>query len=173
MSPKHPYSGYTFHEEQRFRQWWVWLLVYGIAALQWWGFIQQIILGKPWGNRPAPDTLLVLVWMLFGIGFPVFFNMIRLTIEVTGEDICIHFYPLTRRVIPMADIVQAEASTYQPIWEYGGWGIRGIGSRRAYNVSGNQGVELTLRDGRVVMVGSQRADEMERAIASAKSKPGL
>jgi hypothetical protein len=40
----------------------------------------------------------------------------------------------------------------------------------AYNVSGNQGVDLTLRDGRRVMLGSQRADELAAAI-EARIKP--
>ena len=38
-------------------------------------------------------------------------------------------------------------------------------NRMAYNVSGNQGVELTLRDGRQVMLGSQRPQELADAIA--------
>lgn len=172
MSSKLQTSGYTFREEQRFHQWWVWLLVYGVAVIQWWGFIQQIILGQPWGDNPAPDSMLVLFWLLFGVGFPAFFHILRLTVEVTDTHIRIRFYPLTRRIIPLEDVIRAEAREYQPIWEYGGWGIRGIGGKRAYNVSGNQGVELTLQDGRKIMIGSRRADEMEKAIASARSKPG-
>jgi hypothetical protein len=50
-----------FREERRFRQWWLWLLVGLVAALQWWGFLQQIILGQPWGDRPAPDWMMVLL----------------------------------------------------------------------------------------------------------------
>jgi hypothetical protein len=49
-------SGYvTFREEQDFhRVWWVLLLVFGMTALMWWGFVQQIILGEPWGSNPGP-----------------------------------------------------------------------------------------------------------------------
>ena len=35
-----------FHEVQRFRQWWLWMIVYGIAVLIWWGFVQQIMIGS-------------------------------------------------------------------------------------------------------------------------------
>ena len=39
--------------------------------------------------------------------------------------------------------------------EYGGWGIRGgLRGTKAYNVSGNRGVELMLADGRTVLIGS-------------------
>ena len=58
-------------------------MVYGVAAIQWWGFIQQIVLGKPWGNNPGPDWMMWLFWVLFGIGLPVFFHILKLTVEVT------------------------------------------------------------------------------------------
>ncbi len=158
-----------YREEQRFRQWWIWLLIGFLAALQWWGFVQQILLGQPWGDRPAPDWMMILFWLAFGIGMPVFFLYLRLTVMVTDGTIDIHFRPLTRRRIPVADVAHVEARTYSPLREYGGWGIRGLGSNRAYNVSGDQGVELTLFDGHKVLIGSQRAEELAQAIAAAQS----
>jgi hypothetical protein len=156
-----------FHEEQGFRQWWIWLLIGGITVMQWWGFIQQIVLGQPFGNRPAPDRGMVLLWLVFGIGLPAFFLYIRLAVTVTDTAIEIHFRPLTRRTIPLASVTHVEARRYSPLGEYGGWGIRGWGSNRAYNVSGNRGVELNLVGGRKVMIGSQRADELAQAIGAA------
>jgi hypothetical protein len=75
--------------------------------------------------------------------------------------------PFTSRQITFADIEGFEARSYQPVKEYGGWGIKGWSlNRRAYNVSGNQGVELTLRDGHQIMIGSQRSQELASAIAA-------
>ena len=48
------------------------------------------------------------------------------------------------------------------------WGIRGLGRNRAYNVSGDRGVELLLADGRKVLIGSLRPDELEQAIVAAR-----
>lgn len=160
----------SFREEQGFRQPWIWLLISFLVALQWWGFIQQIVLGQPWGNRPAPDWLMVLLWLLVGIGLPLFLLYLRLIVTVTDNSIDIHFRPVTRHTIPLADVTHAEARTYAPLREYGGWGIRGLGRKRAYNVSGDRGVELTLVDGRKVMIGSQRADDLARAIAAARGR---
>ena len=158
-----------FHEEQPFRQPWLWLLILGLAALQWWGFVQQIVLGQPWGTNPAPDWMMVLLWLLIGIGMPLFFLYLRLIVTVTDEAINICFRPLTRRTIAIADITHFEARSYAPLREYGGWGIRGWGGKRAYNVSGKRGVELTLADGRKVMIGSLRADELAEAVAVAQA----
>lgn len=157
-----------FREEQSFRQPLIWLLIVFVAALQWWGFIQQILLGQPWGDRPGPDWLTILIWLLFGIGLPLLFLYLKLVVTVTYESINIHFRPLTRRKIPIAEITHVEARNYSPIWEYGGWGIRGFSRNKAYNVSGNRGVELVLKNGRKVMIGSQRADDLARAIAVAR-----
>jgi hypothetical protein len=158
-----------FREEQTFRQWWMWLLVGGLAALQWWGFVQQIVLGKPFGNKPAPDWMMVILWLAFGFGLPLLFLYMKLTVTVTDDAVDIQFRPLVRRTIPLSSIAHVEARTYAPLREYGGWGIRGgLRGKRAYNVNGDRGVELTLADGRKVMVGSQRAGEMAQAIESAR-----
>ncbi|HSN78541.1 MAG TPA: DUF6141 family protein [Anaerolineae bacterium] len=154
----------TFHEEQRFRQPWVWLLVLGVAALQWWGWIQQIVLGQPFGDNPGPDWMVWLFLVLFGIGLPLFFVVLRLVIEVNDAGVWLRYFPLTKRMITFDQIERCEAVGYQPLRQYGGWGIRGLGSNRAYNVSGSQGVRLHLRSGDVVVIGSQRSQELALAI---------
>ena len=103
---------------------------------------------------------MVLLWFVFGVGFPLFFLYLRLIVTVTNESINIHFRPLIRRVIPIVEVTHVESRNYAPLLEYGGWGIRGLGGNRAYDVSGNRGVELILKDGRKVMIGSQKADDL-------------
>ena len=73
------------------------------------------------------------------------------------KGVWLRYIPLTRRLIQFDEIERCEATDYQPLRQYGGWGIRGLGSNRAYNVSGSQGVRLHLRSGDVVVIGSQRA----------------
>ena len=50
--------------------------------------------------------------------------------------------------------------TYSPLAEYGGWGIKWGRSGLALNARGDRGVRLTLTDGRRVLVGSQRPEEL-------------
>ena len=164
MKATHPV---LFREVQRFRDvWWVMALVFGVAALQWYIFLGQIIGGAPVGNRPAPDGVVLLVWLLTGVGLPVLFLLLRLEVEVDPGGVTIRFVPLFIRLIDRRDIAGAEPVTYRPLGEFGGWGIRGWGGRVAYNVRGNQGVELTLRDGRRVLIGTRRATDLAAAIAA-------
>lgn len=161
-------SPILFREEQRWRDVvWVMVLVFGLAATQWFAFFRQIVQGVPFGSNPGSDGLVIVFWLLFGIGMPLFFLFLRLVVEVHPDTVVIRYAPLTTRAIPLRDIATVDARTYQPLREFGGWGIRGWGGRIAYNISGDRGVELTLVDGRRVLLGSQRADELAAAISSA------
>ncbi len=160
-------SGYvTFREEQNFRRvWWVMLLMLGMAAMMWWGLIEQIVLGQPWGNNPGPDWMVWLSWLLFGVGMPIFFLWIKLDVSVTTNHIQIRYKPFANRSIAYTDIDRIQARTYSPIKEYAGWGVKGWSSKKiAYNVSGNQGVEIFLADGRTIMIGSQKPQKLAAAI---------
>ncbi len=154
----------TFYEEQRFRKPWIWVLVLGVAAVQWWGWVQQILLGRPFGDNPGPDWMVWLFLVLFGVGLPLFFVVLRLVVEVNDSGVRLRYIPLTKRMVAFDEIKRCEAVDYQPMRQYGGWGIRGLGSNRAYNVSGSEGVRLHLRNGDAVMIGSQRAQELALAI---------
>ncbi len=67
--------------------------------------------------------------------------------------------------IPAGEIRSAEAVTYRPLAEFGGWGIRfGLGGTRAYTARGNRGVRIEA-DGRKYLIGSQRPEELAAALA--------
>jgi hypothetical protein len=162
MKATHPV---LFREVQRFRDvWWVMVLVFGVAALQWWLFLSAVAGGL--GFDPAATGVLLFTWLFFGIGFPIFFLMLRLEVEVTPNEVAIRFVPLFGRTIAKREIAVVEVRRYRALGEFGGWGIRGWGGRVAYNVRGEEGVELTLVDGRHVLIGSGRAVELAAAISA-------
>lgn len=169
-------DGAEFHEVQRFRQPWIWLVVGAAAASTWVAAIYQLLARKPFGNRPAPDWLILVVWLLIGLGLPALLITSTLRVEVREDGIYYRYYPFHRRVhrISCGEIDKAEARTYRPIVEYGGWGIRAGwgGNGKAYNVYGNRGVQLELADGRRILFGSQRADELAAAIHEAMRQGG-
>jgi hypothetical protein len=121
-----------------------------------------------WSRGTAgPSPLAVLFAGVLALGLVV---LMELRVVVRPGEVEIHMWPFRRKVIPVQDIVEYEPRTYRPILEYGGWGIR-FGPRGwAYNVSGNRGVQLRLRDGKRILIGSQKADELARAIAEARGE---
>jgi hypothetical protein len=177
MSPQMPSPSATpgapsFREEQHFHQWWVWILIIVPAGLSWWPFIQRVVQEPVNGQDPGPGWLVWFIWILIGLGLPLLFGLVTLIVEVTGDEVRIRYRPFMRRAIPLSDIAQAQARTYNAVTEYGGWGIKGWSkAKMAYNVSGKRGVELTLTDGRSVMLGSRRADELAAAIQARLGRP--
>ena len=162
-----------FHETQRFRQGRMWLLLLAgllpAVGIVGYGVWQQVVMGTPFGDQPASNTGLILAFVLVlavGVGVIALFAFAKLDVTVTDREILIRFVPfhINGRRIALNEIAEARARTYRPILEYGGWGIRIGFSGTAYNVSGNEGVQLVLTNGRRVLIGSQRSRELEAAI---------
>ena len=157
-----------YRETQRFRQWWMWTLVLFIALLSLYGAVQQLILEKPFGNNPAPDGWMIVIAIIFGIGLPIFMYMINLTTEIRSDGLYVRFFPfhLSYIRITTQEIVSFETCTYSPLGDYGGWGIRFGKKGKAYNVSGNRGVQLELSNGKGLLIGSQRPEELVETLTS-------
>lgn len=92
--------------------------------------------------------------------------LLRLETRVEDGVLSVRLTPFRPRRIALSDVVRAEVRTYHPIREYGGWGIRWGRGGMAYNARGNQGVQLELKDGRCVLIGSQ---EPERLLAAVRA----
>ena len=158
-----------YREVQHFRQVWLWVLLLGISSVSIYSVVQQLILDKPFGNNPAPDIFVLIIGLIFGLGFPIFFYKITLTTEVTSDGLYFRFFPLhlSFQKISLEDLKAYEAITYRPLKEYGGWGIRYGAKGKAYNISGNRGVQLELSSGKRILIGSQKPEELVGAIGSA------
>ncbi len=161
-----------YREVQYFRQLWLWILVLSISLIAIWGMVQQLFLGKPFGNNPAPDAILIVVVIIFGFGFPYAFYKMSLTTEVSSDGIYYRFFPfqLSFHKIRLEDLAKYEVRTYSPIKDYGGWGIRYGRRDKAYNVSGNRGVQLEFLNGDRLLFGSQQPEEFAKALSLALSK---
>jgi hypothetical protein len=143
-----------FREEQRFRQPWLMILMAASTLVVVWAGQST---GSRWVFLAAAMPLGIWAWLL---------SMTLIT-EVRPEGLYVRFKLLwPERIIPYNQIVKAEAKTYRPIRDYGGWGVRGVAPVKAFNVSGNRGVLLSLTDGQSLMIGSQRPDQLAAALQS-------
>lgn len=124
-------------------------LAYGIA-------LQFIPKGWPGGISliVAPLTLLLM------------YAVLKLVTEVRDDGLYVRMFPLPFRRISWDEIESYYVRTYRPIREYGGWGMRLGIAGKAYNAWGNRGVQLILRSGHRVLLGSQMPESLEAAIAN-------
>ncbi len=85
-----------------------------------------------------------------------------LTVKVDSQSIGLAFGPgLIRRTIAIADVASVEGVPTK--WWYG-YGIRLTPLGWMWNVSGQQGVKLTYRNGKSFIIGTDDPDGLVRAI---------
>lgn len=154
-----------FQETQRFTQWWLWLLLLGINIPLWIGIYQQLAQGVPYGDKPMSDIGLVIL-TLFLLSFLVFAYTSNLKTKITTNGIYFKLFPFHQkyRFYDWKEIQKAEVVKYSPIGEYGGWGIRGFGNNKAFNVKGNMGLRILFKDGTKRLIGTQKSKELEKVI---------
>ena len=166
-------SGVIFSEKQRFLQKWVWILVVlmligvWVMSILWFGSDDK-------QHSLSSDIIVIVSWVLVGVGIPVLFLTMKLETEVRADALYVRFFPfhLQPRKFTWPDISKSEARRYDPLREYGGWGIRWGRGGRAYNVSGDRGLQLVLKDGKRWLIGSQKADELAAAVERAMGSHG-
>lgn len=164
-------DSYTlFHERQSFirSHFFAQVLFLICIILAWWGFIQQIVLGIPFGTNVASDNEMIIIWIMVGWVIPALLLITRLDIEVTQSELCFQYVPfhLSPRVIPCSSILRADARNYRLVTY--GWGIKYQNGVVSYTISGNEGVCITYLslDGKEkkILLGSQSALELERVL---------
>jgi hypothetical protein len=148
-----------FEESQAFRHPGVWALVAIPICGAWFAAIWQLLLGRNFGDNPAPDWVLLAVVAVVGVLLPLWLATLRLVTRVDEDGVDVRFRPpLAGRRFPFEEIESCDEVRYLPIREFGGWGIRWGGRR------GDVAVELTLTNGYRFAVGSQQPDELDAAI---------
>jgi hypothetical protein len=111
-------------------------------------------------------------YVLIGLVLPLIFYLFELRIKVSKEGLHYQFFPfhLKAHIVKLEDIEKYKAMEYSPLTEYGGWGIKFGFKGKAYNVSGNKGVKIFLKNGLNIMFGSQKHNELAKALKVANQQ---
>lgn len=152
-----------FKEVQQPRQPLLWLIVLSIAALTWYGFIRQVVLGLPLGNKASLNAVLIIIWMIFGIAFPlIMLKWTKLILEVHEDGLYIRFTPFHFhfKKFLYKDMERYKSINYSPFKRFGGWGVRvNFKGEMGYIMSGKQGIELTLNY-QTVVISTRKPEEI-------------
>ena len=156
-----------FEEEQTFVGTWTWYLLLSITAFS---LVPGIVI---LATSEEMETGLFSIGIVFLImsGVILLHAVMRLQLTVDGSAIYYRFSPFIRseRKLQKADIQAINVRKYRPIWEFGGHGYRfRIGSGRALSVVGKHGLQLILSNGKRLLIGTQKPEELERAISQLK-----
>jgi hypothetical protein len=161
-----------FREEQRFALWLRWLMALSMALVV---LLSIFPLTKIPPEQGHPEILPIILLIVAGVFVPIaialLFWLLKLETEVRPDGLYVRYFPfhIHFKKFTADDLSEYYARQYKPIREYGGWGIRcSFRKGKAYNVSGNKGVQLVFKNGKRLLIGSQRAEELEEAIRSIK-----
>ena len=130
--------------------------------------VRQIALHHPWGNPPMSNGGLLFLTILLVLVY-IRLNTVKLATDVDRDKLTVGLQGLwRRRRVPLAAIRSAVATTYDPIAEYGGAGIRSGPRGLGYIAKGTRGVQVELTNGDKLLISSQRAEELASAIMTVK-----
>jgi hypothetical protein len=143
------------------RYWWPLLLVPALLG-------PLIVWLAPKHGGPLPYWIFVLLGVAAAL-------VAGLVLEVRLDAAGAHYRlrPLQWRWQRVAwpEVARAYLRRYDPLGEYGGWGIKGTSQNRAYNIANDEGLQLELRTGRRILLGTQRPAELARALTQLPLPP--
>lgn len=156
-----------FKETQKFSQPLLWIIILSTyIPVHIWGIkdlINEYSKGSGWWTSEtfiAGLIGLVLLNLLM-----LLFLFFRLETHIDQAGVQFRYPPIINswRRIPLQDIQSIQVSRYSP-WLYGGWGIRLSWHGWAYNVSGNQGIIIKKKNGKRLLIGTQRPEQAQEAV---------
>jgi hypothetical protein len=86
--------------------------------------------------------------------------------RVSASGVEIRTLAMPIRFVPMSDVEFVRAQNCNPLKDFGGWGIRGMGNMRAYIWGGNRCVQIRTHSGDKLYLGITDADRLAREIES-------
>jgi hypothetical protein len=147
----------SFYEEQRFAQRWIQI----VLVVLWIGLAAAAIVGmatKKAGPIPAILSLVPITVLI------LYFKSLKLQVRIDTDSVNYRFLPiqLKYRTIKRSDIEKMDVITFDPMEDYGGWGIRFSNKGKAYTAKGNHGLHIQLLTGKNTLIGTSKPEELKR-----------
>ncbi|MFS4493880.1 hypothetical protein [Maribacter sp. 2308TA10-17] len=156
-----------FKEKQKFTQWWIWVILGILGSLAIYGVFKQLFLGEQFGNKPMSNVGIV-IFTLFIFGLIYFSWYMTLITEINAVGIEMRFIPFVKKSIRWSELKSAKIVNYGFV----GYGIR-FGSKygTVYNMNGNRGLAIELKNGKKIVIGTQKETELLEIIENISLAP--
>ncbi|GIV42817.1 MAG: hypothetical protein KatS3mg034_2127 [Vicingaceae bacterium] len=163
MKNKPDASRILFKESQRFDQPWLWLLMAAIFS------VNLFLLVK------LGSTTVVLLSVAIFLMIVILFLLMKLETIVTTTGIYYRFLPfqINHRVIPYSSITEWSVNKYNPLKDFGGWGMRWSVKYKcwAYIVKGRYGINIVYDNGKKqIILGTCHPEELKQLIRTQGEK---
>lgn len=146
----------VFKENQNFWTWWLCLLLFGLLGVE----VYQSYIGYV---ETGVLTFAVSFWIMLTV--VLLFALFRLKTTIDEDGIEITFIPFAyKKRWKWDEIGKVYLRTYA-LTDFGGWGYRVSSQGIAYNTRGKNGIQMILKNGRKIMIGTQRPEEVKVLIS--------
>ena len=156
----------VFTEYQRFTQPLI-LIALSIAFI-----VASVLTFEDW-NSVEPSNIGEQIFFLRAIIIislvVVLFIFMKLETRVDEKGIYYQFFPFSfkLKLIPWNTIHKCHLRKYNAIFEYGGWGLKFSFSGKngkAFTTKGSIGLQLILKNGKKILIGTQKKEELQRTL---------
>jgi hypothetical protein len=160
-----------YKESQHFRRNWLFFVVVMAGLIAGFPFVSPFFFDAS-NNKMDNETFSAILFFSL-LGLSVLLYLFRLDTEISQEGISARLFPIHRKFRRFAwrDLAKIEVRQYKPLSEYGGWGIRIGRNGKAWNISGNQGIQLEFKDRKRLLIGTQNPEEVKVALEKFQVRP--
>ena len=161
-------AGTHFKETQDINLGWRWIFFIGMYVLMCWALVEQF--------RNALDVTAI-ISIIFSLVILIIFNVIVLimSLETEIDDFTLSYrykpFHAKPKEISWDNVSEFYLRNYKPFREFGGHGIQRRHRRgRSYTISGTTGLQVILKDGKKILVGTQKPKELLMIIEKLKKQ---
>ncbi len=158
-----------FEEVQHYRQLPPVMFLAAVSALAGWGLmVWTLFLDRPLGALDVPPALALVIGLSFGVVMPLVALWLRMTTVVYPDRVRVNTGLSGTHTFAYRDVVAVEMRKEGLRADYSN---RTVGTedntRVAYAINKLQGTQLTMADGRFILIGSLLPEELTTAIDTA------
>lgn len=124
--------------------------------------LMVIVAVTAWSEVPWFSILIALV----GIALTLIYGGFRTLVTREAITVRMGMLGIPLLTLKTSDIKLAESHHFQPIKDFGGYGIRFNKEMKAYFLKGNRGVKITTRAGKKYLIGSDHPEKLAAVIST-------
>jgi hypothetical protein len=96
----------------------------------------------------------------------LFILNLKLQTRIDSDSLSFRYIPFIRkwRQYKKGEIKSAQVISYSPLTDYGGWGLKGNATTKAYSILGDQGLLFDVGEKKKIMIGTMKSKELKEFI---------
>ncbi|MCH7535464.1 MAG: hypothetical protein IH948_06910 [Bacteroidetes bacterium] len=146
-------------------EWWLWVILI-LSAI-----IPPLLAYYPEGQNTDFVIYSVEIFAFSVVGLVILLiATMKLNTVINKNEIYMRFFPFVSKKVKWRDVKSAQVVKYS-FWDVGGWGIR-LWTKygTVYNIRGNYGLAIELKNGKKFMIGTRKEEELKEIVTNITSK---